>query len=186
MVNKSDIVKIVLVFFILTTFLIDFSALQFLNYTPIKLLLLVIIVIVSFIDFQVAVIAMIAFFIIIINLNKQDIKKIQSIKSQLPKIDTVSSFNPVPLPHVVTLPQAPVSPPSVEKPLPEKMEANILQPQVISEFPDPYCPGEYHDVTFISEQAMAHNLDERTKPYEEYMKALMLDPSMKNVQTNEI
>lgn len=182
MVNKSDIVKIILVFFILTTFFIDFSALQFLNSTPVKLLLLMVIVIVSFIDFQVAIIAMIAFFIIIINLNKQDIKKIQTLKNQMPfKDDTISQFKASqPLPVIPTV--API--PHVKATIPEKIEATALQPQVISEFPDPYCPGDYHDVTYISEQAVAHNLDERTKPYEEYMKALMLDPSMKDIQTN--
>lgn len=52
---------------------INNSWLRFINYTPIKIILLIIIVLLSFIDLQLAVLSMIAFLIILVNLNKEDI-----------------------------------------------------------------------------------------------------------------
>jgi hypothetical protein len=76
-INKDDLllfVKILIFVYIVASPFISHVWLRFVNYTAIKILLLIIIVFLSFIDLQLAVLAMIAFLIILVNLNKEDIK----------------------------------------------------------------------------------------------------------------
>jgi hypothetical protein len=56
--------------------------------------------------------------------------------------------------------------------------------QTISDFPEPYCPGNQYEPTYISETLLTYSLDERTKPYEEYIRELSPSDSLKLIQSN--
>lgn len=63
---------------------------------------------------------------------------------------------------------------------------NPLNVQTMSDFPTPYCKGvENIDPYVISNNLFLYSTDERTKPYEEYVKILSPECALKN-QTNEI
>ena len=75
-IKQEDVLlffKIFIFAYIVISPFINNSWLKFINYTPIKIILLIIIVLLSFIDLQLAVLSMIAFLIILVNLNKEDI-----------------------------------------------------------------------------------------------------------------
>ena len=80
-IKQEDVLlffKIFIFAYIVISPFINNSWLKFINYTPIKIILLIIIVLLSFIDLQLAVLSMIAFLIILVNLNKEDIISMNS------------------------------------------------------------------------------------------------------------
>lgn len=64
---------------------------------------------------------------------------------------------------------------------------NPMNVQTMYEFPTPYCKGvENIDPYVISNNLFLYSTDERTKPYEEYVKILSPECALNNVQTNEL
>ncbi len=59
--------------------------------------------------------------------------------------------------------------------------------QTMYEFPKPYCKNLQHlDPYLISNNLFLYSTDDRTKPYEEYVKILSPESALKDVQTNEV
>ncbi len=64
---------------------------------------------------------------------------------------------------------------------------NPVHAQTMYEFPKPYCKGvENIDPYIISNNLFLYSTDERTKPYEEYVKILSPECALKDAQTNEL
>ena len=84
-IKQEDVLlffKIFIFAYIVISPFINNSWLNFINYTPIKILLLIIIVLISFIDLQLAVLSMIGFLIVLVNLNKEEIISMNKKASQ--------------------------------------------------------------------------------------------------------
>jgi len=75
-IKQEDVLlffKLFIFGYIIISPFINNSWLKFMNYTPIKIVILITIVLLSFIDLQLGVLSMVAFLVILINLNKEEI-----------------------------------------------------------------------------------------------------------------
>lgn len=193
--DPMSIVKIILLVFIIISPFLDFKSIMWANSTPIKIFLLVGIVLFSFVDLQASILAMIAFLCLIINLNKEDLMKIsiteEKIKEHMPRGEIIlpmPSFNPE-KEHFGNL--------GIHETLRETLRETLNEPEVtpvsqnaplvqtVSDFPSPYCPGDQFESTQISESAFLYNVDEKTKPYEEYIRQLVPN-SLEEIQSNKV
>jgi hypothetical protein len=209
--RKEDLllfVKILIFAYIVSSPFISHSWLTFINYTPIKIIFLIIIILTSFVDLQLAVLAMIAFLLILVNLNKEDIKKMQK------KADTEYTTSEELANHILTSIKNPINKEHMIRgqsimPIPsdivkiEKFKNTTFENQIspiqkfnteyeneeeviqnISQFPKPYCNIIEYDPILISQGLADYSLDYRTKPYEEYMRHLSPNKSIDSIQTN--
>jgi len=182
------IVKVALLIFIFVAPLLDYKSMQWLNNTTIKIVILVLIVLVSFVDLQIAILAVIAFLVFLICLNKSSIVKVRQneaqyvVKEEFPRGESLfpRPSDTIPIQEVKEHYLAPE--PSLEQ---EKQQERSVE-QTIANFPSPYCPGPQFDRTQISDSAFLHSIDERTKPYEEYMRLLAPSSSLDQIQSNSV
>jgi hypothetical protein len=216
-IKKDDLlifVKILIFGYILASPFISHIYLTFINYTPIKIIFLIIIVLLSFIDLQLAVLTIIAFLLILVNLNKEDIKNMQkkadkeyttseelthniidSIAKPINKEEMIRGKSILQIPSDILeiekfqnpfseMPNNPIKPN-------EKYEQTYRynyndETQTISKFPKPYCNIVEYDPILISQGLSDYSLDYRTKPYEEYIRHLSPNKSIDNIQTNMV
>jgi len=105
-IKQEDVLlffKIFIFAYIVISPFINNSWLNFINYTPIKIILLIIIVLLSFIDLQLAVLSMIAFLIILVNLNKEEIIAMNKKASQ--EVKTSQELTQ----HIITSMEKPIN-----------------------------------------------------------------------------
>jgi hypothetical protein len=185
--NAMLVVKAIILVLIVVSAFIDVSKATWLNTTPVKIGILVAVLLVSFFDLQLAILCTIAFLVLLINLNKKAIIKVfqerKIVKEEMFRGESLfppASDKFVPVPPVTEHYLAP----EPSKKQDEQMKNSVNQ--TIANFPAPYCPGPQYDNTYISETVFSHNVDERTKPYEEYVRLLAPGSSLEQIQTNHI
>lgn len=202
------VIKILIFIYIIISPFISHSWLSCVNATPIKVILLIIIVLLSFIDLQLAVLSMIAFFILLVNLNKQDlfkmntdikdikdiikdkdIKDIQNIQD-IKDIKVIQNIQDIPIIQdnsietMVNKKEQMIRGQSF--PLPEIVEQFENKNQTIYNFPQPYCNTTEYEPNLISNGIYIYSIDNRTKPYEEYIRKLSPEKSLELIQSNTI
>lgn len=215
-IDNILIVKIALLLYIVSSPLWNHSYISFANHLIVKIALLGVIIGVAFIDIQLAIICMIAFLVMIVNLNKAQLKDLSNKASVLqesmssaksfefpsltstfedsqstPRIgDTMSSSELLPItPPLSSAHAMPHEMPhemSHDKQVNEEQHVPNSIPQVMTDFPQPYCGDTKIRPMEISNNINAYFLDEKTKPYEEFIKALSPEESLKLIQSNEI
>lgn len=182
------VVKLIVLSYIVVSPFINNQWLFPLHSLAFKIMLLVLIIAVSFIDLQLAVLLMVAFLIMIINLNKNDITKLSKQESTYApsfKEHMVRGLSVYPMPsdieqHSIESERS-ISEDFTQQQAPPKISQTMYQ------FPAPYCKGVAHvDPYQISDNAFLYSTDDRTKPYEEYIRTLSPDTSLENIQTNVI
>lgn len=193
------IVKLVVLAYILVSPFISHTWLLPLNSTPVKILFLVVIVAVSFVDLQLAILLMIAFLVIVVNLNKDELVRLQKPVTQENKI--IQEMLPtVTKEHMVRGQTIYPQPSDVSQPAVDAQRQNLMIPetftqsqekpqvaQTMYDFPKPYCKGVGDiDPYQISNNLFLYSTDERTKPYEEYVKLLSPDLSLQTIQDNHV
>lgn len=199
------IVKILVLAYILISPFINHSPLLLLNATPAKILLLIVIVFVSFVDLQLAILLMIAFLVLLVNLNNLEVSKIKKLQPVLSEQPTLSAIKErmrgnelPPIPSDVFQPsvnsdriEGPNPPSQVPEGFTDNTQRTPTMPrnpqQTMFNFPAPYCKGlEHIDPYEMSKEWFLYSTDEKTKPYEEYVRLLSPDKSLQIIQTNEL
>lgn len=168
--------KVVVLGYIIISPFLSYSKVTFMNETYIKILLLCAIVGISFIDLQLAILCMIAFLVLLINLYKLDLLTLKT------KVSQETSF----IKQAFTMQENPILPETVfQETKIEKFTDEDVK-ETIYEFPQPYCPGNQYGPDFISEKALSITTDNRVKPYEEFVRKLSPEDSLKIIQSNEL
>lgn len=199
-------IKIVLFAFIITSpFYNVGSVFSFLNNTLSKVVLLLCIVGASFVDLQLAIIFAIAFFVLLMNLNNQTMQTTKHVLTPAaPPSKVMYNFGdehvlPIKSIHhdipshrdvpVVTKPSVPISP-IPEAPIAryETQKLDIATPsdnmvmQNMYDFPKVECPipPEATDA-YMNDTIMNYYLDDRMKPYEEFIAQLTSEELLDSV-----
>lgn len=193
MINQDTIIislKISLFIFIITSpFYNVGSAFSFLNNIFAKIILLGLIIAATFFDLQLAIIMAIAFFILMMNLNNQVISKPTLAPTLSPHEPIFSTY-----PHdVAQLTPAfsadPVFPfaedtaqPFQHIPVEESDSKHELVMQNMYEFPPAECntPKESNDA-YMNQSMMGYYLDEKIKPYEDFVSQLTSEELLDSV-----
>ena len=189
------IIKLLVLSYILISPFVSHASLLPFASTPVKILLLVMIVVVSFVDLQLAILLMIAFLVMIVNLNKDEVVRLQTvsmpkniISQEQVKEHMVRGQTIYPQPSDIAQPVIDASKQQLMTPETFTQESDITQseiPQTMSEFPKPYCKGVGStDPYQISGSLFLYSTDDRTKPYEEYVRMLSPDSSLNAIQNN--
>lgn len=173
------VLKIVVLAYILVSPFVDHSVISFVNATPVKVLLLIAIILVSFIDLHLAMLFMIAFLILLINLYKKDL---QNLKNTIPRKHNMMPNTHQNVKEHMVRGQSIMPIPSENEHIEKFSDQHVRQ--TIAEFPAPYCPGKDYGHNSISDQLYLMKIDDRVKPFEEYVRRLSPEESIKLIQTN--
>lgn len=183
------IIKIVLFICIIISPFINYSLFLFFNRTFIKITILLIIVGLSFWDIQIAILVMILFLIVVVSMNKIQVKgltivdKPQVIPQVIPQKESFTeemAHQMIPNKYKEEFMQEQ----NKDATFPKVDENNYSQ--TIANFPQPYCGDILYDPTLISDSINNYSLDFRTKPYEEYIQKIASNESLFNIQNNSI
>jgi hypothetical protein len=163
---------VVFVFIVTSPFYDGAKVFAFAKNDLVKFLLLLVVIGLAFVDLQLAILAAIAFFIILIY--------------TLPTVVTAKELPP-PKPLYTAPLLAPASviyqEPEEEEDKPDFIE--VIQrdvPQTMYDFPDTRCsvPVEANDA-YVNESINNHYLDEKIKPYEQYISQLTNEEFLESV-----
>ena len=197
------IVKLlVLAYICISPFLSHKALLPFAS-TPIKIIFLVIIIAVSFIDLHLAILLMVAFLVMIINLNKYELDRLQTTKPSRYPNSTMQEHNWQVKEHMARGQTIYPQPSDTIQPLIDASRQNLMTPEEFSQpvsslqgsklpqtmydFPAPYCKGVGPtDPYSISDNLFLYSTDDRTKAYEEYIRVLSPSSSLEKIQNNHI
>ena len=169
MINKMNrnhmhqallVAKVFVFIYILISPLINHKKyIPFMNALLAKTIFVIIIAIVGFIDLQLAILLAIALFVLIINFNKDKI--------------SISNFTPMTASAVTPLDiKKNDNPPYMGETIHDVSDVNAM------------CNAKPFEDTQISDDLMTHFIDERTKPYETYIRQLTNGNYLIDVQTN--
>ena len=170
-VDAMLVIKLVVFVFIVTSPFYDGAKVfAFAKNDLVKFLLLLVVIGLAFVDLQLAILAAIAFFIILIY--------------TLPTVVTAKELpRPQPMYTAPLLAPAPVIQEDPEEDQPDFIE--VIQrdvPQTMYDFPDARCsvPVEANDA-YVNESINNHYLDEKIKPYEQYIAQLTNEEFLESV-----
>jgi hypothetical protein len=161
---------VVFVFIVTSPFYDGAKVFAFAKNDFVKFLLLLVVIGLAFVDLQLAILAAIAFFIILIY--------------TLPTVVTAKELPPKPMYTAPFLAPAPVilqEPEEEDKPdFIEVIQRDV--PQTMYDFPDARCsvPVEANDA-YVNESITNHYLDEKIKPYEQYIAQLTNEEFLESV-----
>jgi hypothetical protein len=184
-INKMEplmIVKIILLVYILLSPLLDHRYVLFINDTPIKVLMLIAIILVSFIDLPLAILLTVVFLVMLINVYRMDVV---SMKKKWHANQEM---------HVLAESIVAQESKSQEFPvvIAEESRSDFATEQkeqnkkfTISNFPEPYCPV-VDKSTDISKHMYDITIDDRIKPYEEYVRKLSPEHALMSAQDNTV
>jgi hypothetical protein len=153
-----DIIKVI--FFILIVLSPFISYPKFLNNQFLLIIFVILIIIASFIDIQLSIIMTIGFLILMINLNKDKIKKIKKESYSQPE----NIYN---------------SPEMTEIKTPPFFETMVKMPKT-------HCNDMRFYKNQVSNDLFDLYIDDKVKPYEEFIKKLTNPTHLDIVQNNEI
>jgi hypothetical protein len=154
------------------------KAFSFARNDIVKLLLLLIVIGLAFVDLQLAILAAIAFFIILIY-------TLPNIAGPPPKDDTIQHNS-----SSTTVFTKAAIPPVYEEPLtitPEAPEEDAMRdiPQTMFEFPDTRCAAPVEaNQAYMNDSISNHYLDEKIKPYEQFISQLTNQDYLEAVSTS--
>lgn len=160
--------KLFFLAYIILSPIIDHSVLLFLNNAACKVIILITIVAVSFLDMQVSILLMIVFLILLINFNRIDISRLNIVSDTKRYIqdmnDIFQELIPEPEPVVMS----------------SSKDFHAFGGQML-ELIEPYF-----DTNVYQEVIDVDSLEEKIKPYEQYVKALSPMNSLSTIQSNEV
>ena len=162
---------VVFVFIVTSPFYDGAKVFAFAKNDLVKFLLLLVVIGLAFVDLQLAILAAIAFFIVLIY--------------TLPTVVTAKELHPQPQP-MYTAPL--LAPASIIYQEPEEDKPDFIEaiqrdvPQTMYDFPDTRCsvPVEANDA-YVNESINNHYLDEKIKPYEQYIAQLTNEEFLESV-----
>jgi hypothetical protein len=164
---------IIFLYIIISPFINHKKYLSIFELLPVKIIVLIIIILTALIDFQLAILLTIALFVIIINLNKNQL-------FQLFKENTVDNSRNIGI--IPEIPKVYNSIPINQNPN-KYVKENIIMPY---NFPDDRCNTKPFEDIGISNELFSHYIDSKVKPYEVYIKMQTNSENLKKVQTNVI
>lgn len=181
------IIKVTVFFYIIISPLIDHRKyVPFMESYIFKVILLLLILATTFVDFQLALLLTIALFIIIINFSRYNVEEVITKTNELRKVPLYVKQNEIIKPE--TIPNQSIKP--IRSPIVPKNDDMEEQIEVsypdgnMYDFPDASCNTKDFDNSQISDNLLTYYLDEKTKPYEIYIRMLTNAENLHNVQTN--
>lgn len=163
---------VVFVFIVTSPFYDGAKVFAFAKNDLVKFLLLLVVIGLAFVDLQLAILAAIAFFIVLIY--------------TLPTVVKAKELPPQPMYTAALLAPAPIIHQEPEEDLEDKPDfIEVIQrdvPQTMYDFPDARCsvPVEANDA-YVNESINNHYLDEKIKPYEQYIAQLTNEEFLESV-----
>jgi hypothetical protein len=146
----------------------------------------------AFIDFQISILLAIAFFVSMINLNRDQI-----LSSIAMTTVTTQQETPPPKPAYLynsnkdfensfTYPENSMIQTNKLDKMDKLYKADIVPyvGETMHNFPEVACNTKRFEDTEISKDMMTYFIDEKTKPYEVYIRMLTNDENLRNVQNN--
>lgn len=188
MINKMNtllILKLFVFFYIVTSPLINHKKyIPFMNTLPAKITIVILIILAGFYDIQLSILLAIALFVMIINFNNNLISSVkppsaiiktqqeQKVAKKIVEIEDPESSN-----YTTTY---------AHPDLKNKEDKPDVVPYIgetIHEFPTSACGAPFEDTT-MSKDLLTYFIDEKTKPYETYIRQLTNGNYLIDAQTN--
>ena len=201
--NALLVCKLCVFLYIIVSPLIDHQKyLAFMNMIPVKVILVISIVLSAFVDFQLSILLAIALFVMIINFNKDQIFKTHIYQEEVKKkprvvvesenLNALNAANAANALNIATLASTPYST-TTTTPLKLVAQDKEYKPDIvpyigetIHTFPSALCNTKPFEDVKMSNDLLTYYIDDKTKPYEVYIRMLTNQEYLVSAQTNTV